>query len=377
MCDFGLIYPAYMIFFQSRGMSLFQCSALIGVWSFFALLLEIPSGALADRFGRKRILLAGMICKSAAFIVWYFAHSFFLFAVGFLLWGIQEVMASGALEALLFDNLKAHGAEDRYEKITGTGHAIHKTSVALAVLSGGFLSGYSFTITLLATSFTFLAGTLPVLSMHEVTYQGISKKSASYLRIIKETLSLVYKKRNVRHLMLLALGYYAVIHVLDEFIQLYLNWQGLLIKTFGVVMVAVFGIQALGNITAARFPSLNKSARRLYLLGCFSALSLFFAAAGRRPAYLIFFCITFFLYAVIEVGVETRLQRDIPSEIRATVLSVFSLVMCTGAVFLSFSFGFITRYIGIQPAFWFFSIVALCTVLGLLLCDRYDPKQPD
>nr|WP_256387995.1 MFS transporter [Pseudonocardia sp. N23] len=86
-------------------MSEAQVSALFAIWSVVGLVAEVPSGALADRFGRRRAVVTAYVGQGAGYAVWAVWPTFTGFAAGFALWSLGGSLESGAREALLFDAL--------------------------------------------------------------------------------------------------------------------------------------------------------------------------------------------------------------------------------------------------------------------------------
>ena len=123
-----------------------EISALFAVWSITALVAEVPSGALSDRFSRRRVLAAGGALQAGAYVLWLLAPGFAGFAAGFVLWGIGTSLYSGTVEALAFEGLSAAGVPERYATVRGlvvaAGHAAQiPSAVAATVLLA--VGGYS------------------------------------------------------------------------------------------------------------------------------------------------------------------------------------------------------------------------------------------
>jgi MFS family permease len=121
-------YPVFTVLFLDYGLTLEQFAILNMVWAVTIVLAEVPSGALADVFGRKRLLVFAsvlMFLEMGLLVVVPIGASTLLFAV-FLLnrifSGLAEAAASGADEALAYDSLKALGRArdwpDVLEKVT-------------------------------------------------------------------------------------------------------------------------------------------------------------------------------------------------------------------------------------------------------------------
>ena len=117
--DFIPLYPLYQLLFTDHGLSAAEISTLFIIWSTTAFLLEVPSGALADTFSRRRLLVLGSVLSGLGFASWVVVPSYAGFALGFVLWGVSSALISGTFEALVYDELAARGAADRYAGLLG------------------------------------------------------------------------------------------------------------------------------------------------------------------------------------------------------------------------------------------------------------------
>jgi MFS family permease len=109
----------YQLLFTDHGLSATEVSSLFIIWSTTAFLLEVPSGAWADVFSRRKLLVLGTLIRGLGFAGWIVVPSYAGFALGFVLWGISSALISGTFEALVYDELAARGAADRYAGLIG------------------------------------------------------------------------------------------------------------------------------------------------------------------------------------------------------------------------------------------------------------------
>lgn len=105
------------LFYLHRGVTIDQVFYLSVVWSVTTLLVEVPTGYLADRFGRKRTLLLGVTITCLAYVLAFFADSFLAFCFQFALMSFGFSCFSGTEEALLYDTLKETGDEQRMTEL--------------------------------------------------------------------------------------------------------------------------------------------------------------------------------------------------------------------------------------------------------------------
>ena len=113
------LYPLYALLFADAGLSDGQTSSLFLIWSTVAVVAEVPSGALADRFSRRTALVASGVLQAAGYGLWITVPGYGAFAAGFVVWGLGGAFASGALEALLYDGLASVGGASHYPRLYG------------------------------------------------------------------------------------------------------------------------------------------------------------------------------------------------------------------------------------------------------------------
>jgi len=116
-------YPIFTILFLDFGLTVAQFSILNAAWAATIVLAEVPSGALADIIGRKRLLVfATFIMIVEIGIISFIPKTeplviFIVFLVNRVLSGLAEAAASGADEALAYDSLAAEVGSDQWGRV--------------------------------------------------------------------------------------------------------------------------------------------------------------------------------------------------------------------------------------------------------------------
>ncbi|RLC02495.1 MAG: MFS transporter [Deltaproteobacteria bacterium] len=116
-------YPVFTILFLDFGLTISQFAILNAVWAGAIVLMEVPSGALADIWGRRNMLIFSsllMIAELLLLCIVPLGHPTLLFAiflVNRVLSGTAEAAASGADEAIAFDSLKEVGLDGQWSKV--------------------------------------------------------------------------------------------------------------------------------------------------------------------------------------------------------------------------------------------------------------------
>lgn len=106
---FYIFYPFQIIYFLSLNFSLFQISLLTSAVLLAISLFEIPTGAIADLFGKKISTLMGHFIAGLAFVGIFFFTNFYALLALFFIWGLAQTFISGAYEAWIIDKLKQGG----------------------------------------------------------------------------------------------------------------------------------------------------------------------------------------------------------------------------------------------------------------------------
>lgn len=116
-------YPVMAILFLDLGLSMEQYTLLNVVWAATIVLLEVPSGAMADLVGRKLLVVYAAILMVLEMAIFAFTPAgnltlmFWLFMLNRVVSGAAEAAASGADEALVYDSLKASGRESEWPQV--------------------------------------------------------------------------------------------------------------------------------------------------------------------------------------------------------------------------------------------------------------------
>ncbi|MBL4580908.1 MAG: MFS transporter [Gammaproteobacteria bacterium] len=150
-------YPVFTVLFLDYGLTLEQFAILNIVWALTIVLAEVPSGALADIVGRKRLVVFAAIMMVIEMTLIVFAPIgassllFMLFLANRICSGLSEAAASGADEALAYDSLKALGREDDWSRILQRTTQVVSIGFFMTMILGAFAYDPNMVNGLLAT----------------------------------------------------------------------------------------------------------------------------------------------------------------------------------------------------------------------------------
>ncbi len=146
-------YPVIGVLFLDLGLTLTQYALLNVVWAIVIILLEIPSGALADVIGRKRVVVLASALMVAEMVVFAFAPRgewmFWLLVLNRILSGAAEACASGADEALAYDSLPEEDRKTTWPRVLESLMRWKSAGFFVAMISGAALFDQSLVASLL------------------------------------------------------------------------------------------------------------------------------------------------------------------------------------------------------------------------------------
>jgi MFS family permease len=134
--------PIQTLFFQARGLSLTEILALQSLLVGVAMALEVPTGIIGDRIGKKWSIVCGLACGLLAWFPWFVATDVWTFGLAFALLGASQAFMSGSDQALLYEHLETSGRKADMQKVYGTYLAMSTMGYAVAGLIGGFLASH-------------------------------------------------------------------------------------------------------------------------------------------------------------------------------------------------------------------------------------------
>ncbi|MCB1181895.1 MFS transporter [bacterium] len=126
--------PFLVLNFLDKGLDYTAIGFLVAIREFAANLMEIPSGAVADLFGRRRAMITSFVAYIASFLIFASARSFWEFAPAMVLYAVGDAFRTGTHKAMIFSWLREEGRLDEKTRVYGFTRSWSKLGSALSIV---------------------------------------------------------------------------------------------------------------------------------------------------------------------------------------------------------------------------------------------------
>ena len=330
----GVLIPFFVGFGH---LTQFQIQTLQAWFSLWVFLLEVPTGAVADKFGRKFSIGLGSLVWGLGVLIYGSFGSFYVFMLGEFLLAVGLALQSGADEALLYDHLKEEGKEGEAKMVFGRARSFELLGIALSAPIGSFIAArFGVNVPMQFTACSMLLTFIFALSLKEPKMRSVSE-SKRYLSIVKNGFSFV---KNHPLIKVIALDSILVASASYFVLWTYQRLLGLMsvpVIWFGFFHLFLTINQILVNNT---YHHLEKFVGGTlgYLRTTAFLVGLSFILVGVFPNL---FTVSLFILLAGGFGltrltyVSAHLNKLIPSQERATVLSSVSMFRRFFLIFLN------------------------------------------
>ncbi len=373
--NFMLFLPVWVVFMQDKfGLNLAEVTLNDSAFWITMALTEVPTGAVADTWGRKQSQMIGMVIATGSILAFALAPVYSLVLLANSLWAFGITFMSGADLALFYDTLRELGREEEYPKYRGRLQASVLVSIAVSSVLGGLIGEISLvsTFTITAGLMVLATGFLLLLKEPPREKDAESGETLSYLKTLQVTFAAIRGQPELLYALLFSnilplLG--GTIQV--TFMQPYAMSIGLPVAALGVIALGLRASQFVGALSTQRFIQRFgewgwlRIASVLVVAGVLS-LGLFESLTG-----IVLFALTGFASSATRPLMERIILRKTPGAVRATILSVDSLFYWILLAFVGPVIGMIADRYDLQVAFSSVSVfLGIMLLLVLLLWGR-------
>lgn len=363
--------PIYALFFLARELNFETILYLYAVDTLSQTLLEVPSGVLADRLGRRPILMLGCLAQAAGYLLIAFGGGIPLYVVGMVLHGAALAFVSGADSAFIYDTLASADRAGEFKQVEGRAYMYNLLGWGGAGLLGGFVAERSMAapfvlsaVTSFLAFFVIATGIEPPRQMTRTTMRRLTSEAVTVLR----------RNGRVRAVIAFSSILFGLLLVGHKFSQPYLQMAGIDLKLFGVVyFVWLICAAVSANYSEWVEKKLGRTAY-LFLLPVLAGLP-FLYWGWRQTVFGAVIAVTHqFVWGTLRPQMAGMINAEVSASVRATVLSMAGLGSSLVYVLAAAMVGGVADHRGLPTAVLYLGaaliVVGLITAVPLTRRDR-------
>ena len=352
--------PTIVLFYQSHGLDLGQTVLLKTILSLSILLLEVPSGYVADTMGRKFCLVAGSGVWILSWLFYCFGTSFAVFAIAEILAGVAGSLISGANSALAYETLLQLDRATYYPTIEGRLVAVAGISEALCGIVGAAIADNNLVYPFYLQTVCLVLYFCLALTLQEPEHRRQLGNLQTIEQLKTTVVDVLIKRPHLRWLILLSGTFSTASFLIVWLSQDYLKQINLPIAAMGWAWALFHLLMSLASVNARRIKNalgINQTLLVLLVLLSFSYIQL---GAIAQIWGIIFIATIYIVRGLYSPLILNSINQQIASNFRATVLSINSFVFRAGFAIVAPVIGEIASNHSLNLALfisgWFFLI---------------------
>ena len=360
------------------GMRLTEFALLESIYAASQFLMEVPSGIMADKIGKKITVCAGLLASAISQVgiclcFWIQGNKLWLLLAAFVLDGIAHALLSGADDALIFENIRNDHMEDSYDKIRGECQLVGAITLGIATAIGGFLFEINPVVPYFCQATAAGLGIIPILMCHEeksnLVHGGKEKKSSIDVLIgVKNNRFLIY-------MVIFTCISMSAINTIFGIMPAYTDSIGFSSSQNGILFMA---ISFIGGIVASQAYRLNnKTNMQLAVLVVFM-LNIGAILTNVVSLKMIVFIGLSLLYVVIDVIDPIAMkvfQMEIADEIRSTFLSMVSFLISAVSMVLYPVLAYLVEMVGMSHTLIYMAVILSIVLIAISLIERKKASE--
>jgi MFS family permease len=373
------LIPAYVIerlFWEQRGMTIQMVVYTEIIFAITVVLLEVPTGIIADKWGRKKMIVLSTLLECFMFLILVFATEFWHFAAAIFLAGIARSASSGSENAMLYDSLLQNGQEQAFEKYLGRLNVCDFTAAIIAALCGSLLaSRYGFELNYWISFVSMLVSVCVSLMLVETAVKSKSDESTEIKEHIKASVRFFRKHPGVYLVVLSGMVTGAALSFIDEFWQLYLNRLEIPVLYSGLFSAAIMIVRLPGNIIAYVIKSRFRYRTILSGVTAIFAVGFIYISVIKDYTSLVAIFLICLLSGIIEPITTGYLHHRINSSMRATIDSFQSLGLNVVLIITGLGFGYFSSKFDVFGGYGFIACICVAFFVYFLIASKETIEQ--
>ncbi|MDO8434536.1 MAG: MFS transporter [Candidatus Binatus sp.] len=365
----GFLFGVYPIFLHSRGLSQFEINSVLATYFVVLFVTDVPTGAFADLLGRRRSYVLGAALRVCAFIVYYYAHHYYVFLIAESIDGVGTTFGNGAIDAWGVDALDDAGHAGLKDRLFSRVAQLSTAGFMASALIGAYVADIDIALPwLLGAAGYFISGIVGAYMMHDERPREVRHRISAIPReVATRVIDGIRVGLGARMVLMLSA---AGAITFAAWAPYWVEWPVMFNESFGVGVWIIGWIYC--GLSSARMIGAEISARtegdesqrasRVSALVILASIMLFFAGVfGGRPYWALGLLFLMNLCTgAMQPLVQSWFNEQLESSNRATLLSFNSTFATMGGSIGLLGAGRIADTAGIPFEWQISALISLC-----------------
>lgn len=387
--------PFILLFFLDKGLSFTQVGFLVAFREFLINACEIPSGAIADIYGRRKCMIVSFVSYIISFVIFGFSTSYWHFFAAMIFFSTGEAFRTGTHKAMIFTWLRLEGRTDEKTKVYGYTRSWSKLGSAFSIIiaTACVLLTKNYTSVFFLSIIPYMFGLVNFLSYPAILDGKVEKNvhTGDVTRHLFDSIRLSFRKKPLRRLISESMAFEGVFSATKDYIQPAIKTMVVTLPVFmtiddkarsAMIIGIVYFILHLASAWASRRSHKVSSmaggeemgARLIWnvVLVLYLAMAFLFYFEIHYIAIVFFVCLYLVqnLWRPIQIS---RFDEFSTEEKGATILSIESQAKALSTMMIAPAVGFLVDLAcksGQGGAFWPVGLAGTAAALTMILTGR-------
>jgi MFS family permease len=363
--SFSMVDTISTLFFQKNGVSLTKIGLILATYQITKFILEIPTGLIADKIGRKFSIFLGVISFEVYLLISIFFKNFIGFNISVIFQATSYAFISGALEAFQVNNILSMGEKHKLTYYNSISRAIFFIAQGLGSILGGYMAYYNYEQVYISTIIMQILPIICVLLIKEPHRKIIKEKKESIKMSITNISNFLLSNSIIIYFLLIDIIISLPMIPIVAYLPNYLKSRNFTETQIGLVVCIQLVLSAFTGLFSNKIMNKFSNKNIIQKLPYLCILCVIIFAILKNPIVSIAFYVLRSIILSLHGPVKFKyLHIAINEKYRASIISTGTMFMALLAVFTEPLLGYTIQCIGYNLSF---IITLLISIILLLL----------
>lgn len=364
---FILFYAVDTLFYLERGITSSKYLFFVVISYIVQLLFEIPSGVLADKYSKKKILIISQILFIISTVIFIMAQNYIVFVIATIVAGLQKCFATGIVNSFLYESLEN---KSKFSKCLFIKNTIYYTAYMLAMPIGGFIAEkLNIVTTYYITLIPAIIGLIVLffLNENEATNDKNNDNMTGKLEILKNGLQEIKKNSFIKIIIFTNAILLAVIKLVEESHPDYSIRIGITEFQIGIYTSFILVFCIIGSYLGSKIKEKYHNTV-IYINPILTGICILLLGLLNNKFGILFLLVMYIFEESFDNIMLSKVHNNISSKSRVTVESLMSILQCICGIVIGSIISILLNYINVNISYVLLGLLIIIYSCFVILC---------